>query len=307
MRETCRTCPALLLEGEFGLCGHCARLQRVASRPAAVGCLRTPVDDNLLESATIKWADNCPRVMTVDANGNWKWKHMGPAASEAGQSEDTPPAELRPPPEHEGKLLHWIAVHDHPGAKEWPSSYNQTRDEWALIGMGERYSPRDLALRGYRYLGPAEWRPNDQLTGNLYAARRKIELQRDAALARIATLEAENASLLAALEHKRELLADAHTVAQGAMSDSWQLTAMHPDGTRRRLAYGDLGRCEAAASNPLAMKGWTLARIEPMPSEDRELPQERDAATETAEAFVRGRQELAIPLRALRGGDGRPR
>lgn len=61
--------------------------------------------------------------------------------------------ELRPPPEHANKPLHWIERHVH-GAV-WPPDvwkWNSPRADWEGYGVCEAFG------HGFRYLGPAEWR-----------------------------------------------------------------------------------------------------------------------------------------------------
>lgn len=75
--------------------------------------------------------------------------------------------ELRPPPEHRGKSLHWLDAgaglvviaryRDADGAlPEW----------WELLECAESFcpTPADMAARGYRYLAPAEPPPACTLT-----------------------------------------------------------------------------------------------------------------------------------------------
>lgn len=81
------------------------------------------------------------------------------------------PAELRPAPEHEGKPLHWLSEDGVSTVALW----DRNCETWSVIGSDDEYSPGEMC-GCYRYLGPAEWRADDQAE-------------------RVAALEAENADL----------------------------------------------------------------------------------------------------------------
>src|ERR1700722_4324767 len=76
-----------------------------------------------------------------------------------------PLTELRPPPEHEGKPLHWV---------DWPNgTFGHTGCEtvlrwqagvWYLTAHPAAWTPAQAADAGWRYLGPAEPPPGTLLT-----------------------------------------------------------------------------------------------------------------------------------------------
>ena len=89
----------------------------------------------LLQAATDRYAAGCP----VDLTG---------AAT----------AELRPPPEHAGKAFHWIKE---PGVAPIVAAWNGAVDGWSFFEDEEVYGVGSIALRTFRYLGPAQWKPDD--------------------------------------------------------------------------------------------------------------------------------------------------
>lgn len=98
--------------------------------------------------------------------------------------------ELRPPPEHEGKPLHWVTRGD--GADVETDIAEWSGERWARIGQDWLASPDDMAAAGWCYLGPAEWlgEPHGEW---VYAQRllRTTDHMLQASAARIAELEAE--------------------------------------------------------------------------------------------------------------------
>lgn len=70
-----------------------------------------------------------------------------------------PPTELRPPPEHEGNLVHFL---QHPmmvarGMETDIEAAAWNGEAWLLLGDDRLWTPEDLAAAGWRYLGPAVW------------------------------------------------------------------------------------------------------------------------------------------------------
>ena len=65
------------------------------------------------------------------------------------------PTELQPPPEHEGKIFHWL-LSRHGAAEVW----EWKQKCWRTAGMTGFYTPGGLVTEDYRYLGPAEWKPD---------------------------------------------------------------------------------------------------------------------------------------------------
>lgn len=115
-------------------------------------------------------------------------------------------AELRPPPEHEGKKYHWLLDTASGVAEPWG-----WWGVWVTHGISEKVIVGER--NGYRYLGPAEWNPvaydvakRLEAGAGAYHALANLQadhdtfvgLAADAAAAkdaRIAELEAENARL----------------------------------------------------------------------------------------------------------------
>lgn len=62
--------------------------------------------------------------------------------------------ELQPPPAHAGKSMHWV---QHPIHAPEVARWLRASRMWVLHHDATRYSPDAMRLRGYRYLGPAEW------------------------------------------------------------------------------------------------------------------------------------------------------
>jgi hypothetical protein len=114
------------------------------------------------------------------------------------------PAELRPPPEHADKPLHWLhSPSDRTRVFGWRDG------AWDEIGRREPWAPGRLAEIGYRYLGPAEWREstpealkaaaqrivNDAagVSGEYWAERwHEADQKRETGQRRIAELETRN-------------------------------------------------------------------------------------------------------------------
>lgn len=117
----------------------------------------------------------------------------------------TAPAELRPPPEHAEKLWHWIERREPGFPEEEPVQevfYWDKDVGWLESGISDYHWPDEMPARGYRYLGPAEWRPEvpptvdavSRLRGALdgaIEAHRQLTTEHATARARIAELEAE--------------------------------------------------------------------------------------------------------------------
>lgn len=101
---------------------------------------------------------------------------------------DERPAELRPPPEHEDKPLHWVINHN--GAETVAHWFNNEGD-WLPPGCVIPVTGSVLAKRGYRYLGPAEWSGPAITTHDWDALEHAIVAMR----ANIAELEAERAEI----------------------------------------------------------------------------------------------------------------
>lgn len=93
-------------------------------------------------------------------------------------------SELRPPPEHENKLLHWVRLDPEYRLGTTSSDVNaipyyepqvwQWRwldETWhffmfdALDGYSSPTATRDAYAAGYRYLGPAEWKRKPDWSG----------------------------------------------------------------------------------------------------------------------------------------------
>jgi hypothetical protein len=77
---------------------------------------------------------------------------------------DLPRTELRPPPEHADKPLHWIEF-----TRRFDGDGNVCREPmrwsgvaWWGIASVKALSPADMIAHGYRYLGPAEYAPHMQ-------------------------------------------------------------------------------------------------------------------------------------------------
>ena len=117
--------------------------------------------------------------------------------------------ELRPPVEHAGKELHWIqAEGDDPDIGAWDTSW-PGQPRWRIFDSeASAVTGQEMAARGYRHLGPAEWRDPcddhgygpliDALTADglkWQEACEAVKFRESAANDRIAELEAENAIL----------------------------------------------------------------------------------------------------------------
>lgn len=67
-------------------------------------------------------------------------------------------AELRPPPDHETKLYHWLqAVDSDPFIAFW--HYGWGKGSWNHASGSWHHTAAEAADCGLRYLGPAEWNP----------------------------------------------------------------------------------------------------------------------------------------------------
>lgn len=104
---------------------------------------------------------------------------------------DPAPTELRPPPEHEGQPLHWVE-HGMMTSGENIFVVMWQGGKWWTFGHAKPLLPSDAAKSRWRYLGPAEWRPQDV---DIMAEQRDYESELSArvviAAARVAELEAE--------------------------------------------------------------------------------------------------------------------
>ena len=123
------------------------------------------------------------------------------------------PAELRPTPEHAGKPLHW--VQKDPGEPEcWTWLAERSAWMWCdpdledringYSGCGDTTGTRDAYLDGYRYLGPAEWRPEQpmmvalaQPDGSMRVTQMRTDAEAETDRLRIAGLQTECHGLLA--------------------------------------------------------------------------------------------------------------
>jgi hypothetical protein len=72
-------------------------------------------------------------------------------------------SELRPPPEHNGKNHHFIdhTLRKHPDGTSIVEPLRWTGSVWYSCASSERVTPAKAWDMGWRYLGPAEWRPDD--------------------------------------------------------------------------------------------------------------------------------------------------
>lgn len=177
----CKNCSDALVAGE---------LERVADSSRQWGDLeKTRLDPG-------PWVDPESRGQTpytgyVKALGKALIK-LVPMVYDEGRCLHCAAPELRPPPEHEGKPCHFAErVSFLDAAERYQEVFGWVGGQWLIAGDETPYSPKQMADAGWRYLGPAEWQPLDQAMGVLYGARRKIEIERDEANVRIATLEAE--------------------------------------------------------------------------------------------------------------------
>lgn len=122
--------------------------------------------------------------------------------------DDAAPTELRPPSEHAGHgSLHWIA-----GKTDAKSINAVVWRWWSRDGgkwvndIGNEYTP-EIAGDGYRYLGPAEWRPDHvPVHKDWVAAFNRMEDEVASWADSFERLAAENAKLRADL---RTLMASA--------------------------------------------------------------------------------------------------
>lgn len=96
--------------------------------------------------------------------------------------------DLRPPPEHEDKPLHWVINCN--GVETVAHWFNHEGD-WLPPGCVIPVTGSVLAKRGYRYLGPAEWSGPAITTHDWDALEHAIVAMR----ANIAELEAERAEI----------------------------------------------------------------------------------------------------------------
>lgn len=82
------------------------------------------------------------------------------ALSGMGGARDVPPlplAEVRPPAEHDGVVLHWL---EHKGTRQIPCRWRPASPivgptgHWSILGHDGEYTPAYLARAGYLYLKP---------------------------------------------------------------------------------------------------------------------------------------------------------
>jgi len=102
------------------------------------------------------------------------------AMERQAQSRAATPTELRPPPEHEGKPLHWIQVGDGQGAVLEVWRWGACAFGWRN-GDGEEWSPVDAAKYADHYLGPAEYHPPLYMERSLKARIAELEAQLEGA------------------------------------------------------------------------------------------------------------------------------
>ena len=155
---------------------------------AAVGKWESPVYAEIGDGAALN-AIAHPNAAPEPA------REFNPASLQVTEVELPAPTELRPPPEHAEKPLHWV---EHPAFLSRGMSRPREvaawhGDHWGLIGDDGRHSPKDMVAAGWRYLGPAEWR-GEPLT---HADWDKLETAVRGQRTRIAELEVENATLRA--------------------------------------------------------------------------------------------------------------
>jgi hypothetical protein len=137
-----------------------------------------PLLNLLLENAQKAKARDETAVSVFEHDGNGNCRMV-----------DTRPAELRPPPEHADKRLHWVS--DPFGQRcvwEWVVG------KWFIPGVADLLEPSCEDLPTYRYLGPAEWRDEAaQAAVDAMMSSRHVEdlaALEDAAV-RIASLESQ--------------------------------------------------------------------------------------------------------------------
>ncbi len=94
----------------------------------------------------------------------WPSSKSGAADPPSSDPMDSPkplppmPTELRPPAEHVGKIQHWVGTPEEPFVADWLDRPS----EWFIAGEPEPVPATEMAARGYRYLGPAEWRDGER-------------------------------------------------------------------------------------------------------------------------------------------------
>jgi hypothetical protein len=160
-----------------------------------------------LNDITRRLLENATKATIAELYGANSFLRILQENAMSGAEGTAPPAamaavagELRPPPEHADKLLHWVQDEgDAPEVAMW----SQESGLWSFLGESEEYAPGSDGAAWYRYLGPAEWRPSrlEQLMDELAAlpphGRPDLPYPgpHHVTAARIAELEAEVARL----------------------------------------------------------------------------------------------------------------
>lgn len=123
----------------------------------------------------------------------------------------TIPAELRPPPEHADKPLHWIGCAvGAPLIARWRNYGGSAYPAcWEILNRSghPRVSPAQLAAEGHHYLGPAVWDEWAQRISGRMARGAGAYHALSEAHARVAELETECRRLIAAERNTYETFA----------------------------------------------------------------------------------------------------
>lgn len=171
------------------------------------------------------------------SEGNLGQAQMAVTSIPGAQAQVDAP-ELRPPPEHADKPLHWVQHRDGaPEIGEW-CRMGRRGLGWRFVGFAGHWLPGEDAISDHRYLGPAEWDPaasRHAASDRAAAAIEIAELTRMLREAdrRVTTLEADVAKLTIDLREARRINAtppsnpvQAATAPEGRVATSISANAL---------------------------------------------------------------------------------
>lgn len=229
-------------------------------------------------------------------------------------SEVTAPAELRPPPEHAGKPLHWLQAPlgrtgNHAGmhfVAEWESCDNWIMPKWKTMTSNEALAD------GYRYLGPAEWQNEETrqaLAQANYALQTRLDRERSRLAQRIAELEATakvRAEAFVALSeiHNEATARIATLEAENVrLREAWWL-----QGMPARIHTADVPGKTDLASEGVPSANVSRVLVSGMDAGRNQVSEWVEIGQWSRTSFSSdGKTAKPLPLSAIRPGDGIPR